>query len=161
MPVVESRCVVPVDVNTAFAVSQTTGEIRKRWDPFIREQHFEGGATRLTKGVYTHTVQRFGFRMQSEYVSYNPPRNVGMKMTKGSWFFEKLVEAAGASARSRTGRDDTRRLALQLHVQALLASARGTHRRGSARARHRTPHQGLRQGLRRPVVLAAVEDRRL
>ena len=28
--------------------------------------------------------------MESEYVSYKPPSNVGMKMTKGSWFFEKL-----------------------------------------------------------------------
>jgi hypothetical protein len=90
MAVVESRCVVPVDVNTAFAVSQTTGEIRLRWDPFIREQHFLGGATAPAKGVKTYTVQRFGFRMESEYVSYKPPSNVGMKMTKGSWFFERL-----------------------------------------------------------------------
>jgi len=36
-------------------------------------------------------VQRFGLRMESEYVSYNPPSNVGMKMTKGSWFFERLA----------------------------------------------------------------------
>lgn len=90
MPVVESRCVVPVDVETAFAVSQTTGEIRKRWDPFIRTQYFLGGATVPAKGVHTYTVQRFGFRMESEYVSYKPPSNVGMKMTKGSWFFERL-----------------------------------------------------------------------
>lgn len=90
MPVVESRCVVPVDVETAFAVSQTTGEIRKRWDPFIRTQFFLHGATAPAKGVRTYTVQRFGFRMESEYVSYKPPSNVGMKMTKGSWFFERL-----------------------------------------------------------------------
>jgi hypothetical protein len=91
MPVVESRCIVPVDAATAFAVSQTTGEIRKRWDPFIRRQHFVGGALLPAKGVRTYTVQRFGFRMESEYVSYNPPSNVGMKMTKGSWFFERLA----------------------------------------------------------------------
>ncbi|WP_374946889.1 SRPBCC family protein [Agreia sp.] len=90
MPVVESRCVVPVDVETAFAVSQTTGAVRTRWDPFIRTQHFLGGATTPAKGVRTYTVQRFGFRMESEYVSYKPPSNVGMKMTKGSWFFERL-----------------------------------------------------------------------
>jgi hypothetical protein len=91
MPVVESRCIVPVDVDVAFAVSQTTGETRKRWDPFIRRQYFVGGATLPAKGVRTFTVQRFGFRMESEYVSYNPPSNVGMKMTKGSWFFERLA----------------------------------------------------------------------
>ncbi|MBF4458881.1 MULTISPECIES: SRPBCC family protein [unclassified Pseudoclavibacter] len=90
MPVVESRCIVHVDPATAFAVSQTTGEVRMRWDPFIRRQHFLDGATLPAKGVRTATVQRLGFRMISEYVSYAPPTNVGMKMTKGSWFFERL-----------------------------------------------------------------------
>ncbi|WP_424466275.1 SRPBCC family protein [Pseudoclavibacter helvolus] len=90
MPVVESRCIVPVSPAVAFAVSQTTGRVRMRWDPFIRRQHFLDGAERPAKGVRTFTVQRLGFRMVSEYVSYNPPSNVGMKMTKGSWFFERL-----------------------------------------------------------------------
>ncbi|WP_368496161.1 SRPBCC family protein [Herbiconiux sp. A18JL235] len=91
MPVIESRCVVPVSPEVAFAVSQTTGEIRMRWDPFIRRQHLLDGATVPAKGVRTFTVQRFGLRMMSEYVSYNPPSNVGMRMTKGSWFFERLA----------------------------------------------------------------------
>jgi hypothetical protein len=90
VPVVESRRVVPVDVETAFAVSQTTGEARLRWDPFIRRQSFVDGVTRPGKGVRTMTIHRLGFRMESEYVSYQPPTTVGMKMTKGSWFFEKL-----------------------------------------------------------------------
>ncbi|MGY4858664.1 SRPBCC family protein [Cryobacterium sp. AP23] len=109
MPVVESRCIVPVSVETAFAVSQTTGDIRMRWDPFIRRQYFLGGAPAPAKGVRTYTVQRLGFRMESEYVSYNPPSNVGMKMTKGSWFFERLAggwrfsAAAGADAGTDAG----------------------------------------------------------
>lgn len=90
MPVVESTAIVPVPVDVAFAVSQTTGEIRKRWDPFIRRQYFLGGATVPTTGVRTVTVHRLGFRMVSEYVSYNPPSNVGMKMVTGSWFFERM-----------------------------------------------------------------------
>lgn len=91
MPVVESRCTVPVTPDVAFAISQTTGATRLRWDPFIRRQVFLDGATAAAKGVRTFTVQRFGFRMVSEYVSYHPPTNVGMKMTKGSWFFERLA----------------------------------------------------------------------
>jgi hypothetical protein len=90
MPVVESSVVVPVPVDVAFAVSQTTGETRLRWDPFIRRQHFLDGAALPGPGVRTLTVHRLGFRMVSEYVSYNAPTNVGMKMTEGSWFFEKL-----------------------------------------------------------------------
>ena len=90
MPVVESRLIVPVSPEVAFAVSQTQGAARKRWDPFIRRQRLLGGATGPAKGVRTLTVQRFGFRMVSEYVSYAPPTNVGMKMTRGSWFFERM-----------------------------------------------------------------------
>lgn len=90
MPMVEASIEVPVDIATAFAVSQTTGEVRKRWDPFIRRQHFLDGATEPGKGVRTLTVHRAGFRMVSEYVSYQPPTNVGMKMVEGSWFFAKM-----------------------------------------------------------------------
>jgi len=90
MPVVESSLTVPVSVDVAFAVSQTTGDVRMRWDPFIRRQRLLDGATVPAKGVRTLTVHRLGFRMVSEYVSYHPPTNVGMKMLDGSWFFERL-----------------------------------------------------------------------
>lgn len=90
MPVVSSEVVVPVDAATAFAVSQTTGDIRRRWDRFIREQHFLDGAQTAGKGVRTFTRQRFGLSMISRYVSYAPPTNVGMVMERGPWFFEKL-----------------------------------------------------------------------
>ncbi|MGO2741932.1 MAG: SRPBCC family protein, partial [Cellulosimicrobium funkei] len=91
MPVVESSLVVPVDPATAFAVSQTTGAVRLRWDPFIHHQHFLDGATAPAKGVQTFTRHRSGLSMVSEYVSYNPPTNVGMRMVRGSWFFENLA----------------------------------------------------------------------
>ena len=39
MPVIESSVVVPVAPDVAFAVSQTTGDLRLRWDPFIGGQH--------------------------------------------------------------------------------------------------------------------------
>lgn len=90
MPVVESRVIVPLPVRTAFAVSQTTGAVRLRWDPFIRRQHFLDGALAPAKGVRTLTVHRLGFRMVSEYVSYAPPTTVGMKMVRGTWFFQRL-----------------------------------------------------------------------
>ncbi len=90
MPVVESSVVVPIPPDLAFAVSQTSGEVRMRWDTFIRSQHHLDGATRAAKGVRTVTVSRRGARMTSEYVSFNPPSNVGMKVLDGPWFFEKL-----------------------------------------------------------------------
>ena len=88
MPTVEAEVLVPVPAAVAFAVSQTHGAVRYRWDPFVREQHFLDGATEPDKGVQTFTRQRFGFSMVSEYVSFAPPTNVGMKMVKGPWFFD-------------------------------------------------------------------------
>lgn len=90
MPVVESHVVVPVEPALAFAVSQLTGEVRMRWDVFIREQRLLDGAERAGVGVRTLTVSRRGLRMVSEYVSYRPPTSVGMKVTELPWFFEKL-----------------------------------------------------------------------
>jgi len=90
VPVVESRRIVPVEPAVAFAISQTQGEIRKRWDPFIAHQHLMGGATEPAKGVRTFTVSRLGLSMVSEYVSHQPPSNVGMRMTQGSWFFARM-----------------------------------------------------------------------
>jgi hypothetical protein len=91
VPVVEAQATVPVPLDVAFAVSQTTTPIRYRWDPFIRKQYFTGGATRPGKGVRTFTQSRHGFTMVSEYVSFAPPTNVGMKMVRGPWFFERFA----------------------------------------------------------------------
>ncbi len=87
MPQVTSQTWVPVPPDTAFAVSQTTGEVRLRWDPFIRHQHLID-ADRPAKGVRTLTRARVGPRMVSEYVAYRPPTSVGMTMVTGPWFFE-------------------------------------------------------------------------
>jgi hypothetical protein len=91
VPVVEATVVVPVPPDVAFAVSQTIGHIRYRWDPFVREQRLLDGAIRPRKGVRTFTRSRHGFTMISEYVSYAPPTNVGMKMVRGPWFFAMMA----------------------------------------------------------------------
>lgn len=87
MPQVSSQVRVPVSPEAAFAVSQTHGELRLRWDPFIRSQRFLDGATAPGVGVRTLTHARVGPRMISRYVSYRPPSNVGMTMVSGPWFF--------------------------------------------------------------------------
>lgn len=87
MPQVSAEVTVDVDPATAFAVSQTTGEVRLSWDRFIRRQHFLDGATEAGKGVRTLTYARVGPKMISRYVSYRPPTSVGMTMESGPWFF--------------------------------------------------------------------------
>ena len=93
MPQVSSQVRVPVSPEAAFAVSQTHGELRLRWDPFIRSQRFLDGATAPGVGVRTLTHARVGPRMISRYVSYRPPSNVGMTMVSGPWFFASLQTA--------------------------------------------------------------------
>lgn len=90
MPQVRAERFIRLDPETAFALSQTTGEFRLKWDPFISSQGFLDGATAAGKGIRTRTVSRLGLRMVSEYVSYTPPRNVGMTMVSGPWFFENF-----------------------------------------------------------------------
>jgi hypothetical protein len=86
VPQVTASTWVPVVPDVAFAVSQTTGKVRLRWDPFIRHQHLIG-ADVPGKGVRTLTKARVGPKMISEYASYRPPTSVGMTMVKGPWFF--------------------------------------------------------------------------
>lgn len=90
MPRVEASVDVDVARDLAFAVSQTTGDVRLRWDPFIRRQSHIDGATRAGKGVRTRTVSRHGLTMVSEYASFQPPERVGMRMVEGPWFFERF-----------------------------------------------------------------------
>lgn len=90
MPRVESEVIVDIDLETAFALSQTYGEIRYMWDPFVKEQHLLDGATNAGKGVKTSTTSKHGLTMISEYVTYNPPTHVGMRMIEGPKFFKSF-----------------------------------------------------------------------
>lgn len=90
MPRVESTVVVPLDPARTFALSQTYGEIRYRWDSFVHEQRLLDGATQAAKGVQTWTRSRHRLVMVSEYVTFRPPQHVGMRMITGPWFFKSF-----------------------------------------------------------------------
>lgn len=107
MPQVSAETWVPVSPEVAFAVSQTTGELRLRWDPFIREQHLIGAGA-PGKGVRTYTRARVGPRMISEYASYRPPTSAGMTMVSGPWFFASFGGGWRFTPQSRDGHEGTR-----------------------------------------------------
>jgi hypothetical protein len=90
MPRVESTANVPVAPSVAFAVSQTYGPVRHRWDNFVRHQHLIGKAAIVAPGTRTFTRSKHGLRMISEYVTVKPPHHVGMRMVKGPWFFSSF-----------------------------------------------------------------------
>ncbi|GAB3702931.1 SRPBCC family protein [Mariniluteicoccus flavus] len=87
MPQVVAEAYVPVPPEVAYAVSQTTGDVRLRWDGFIRRQHFLDGATAPAVGVRTKTHARLGPSMITRCVAWRPPTSVGMTMEGGPWFF--------------------------------------------------------------------------
>lgn len=157
MPVVESSVVVPIPPDLAFAVSQTTGPVRLRWDPFIARQRFLDGATGPAKGVRTLTRHRSGLQMVSEYVSYRPPTTVGMKMVTGPWFFASL---AGGWRFSSQGPDSTRAVwrynfTCRPALLAPLAERLGQFILGRDIDRRIA---GFARGCADPVVVAAARD---
>jgi ribosome-associated toxin RatA of RatAB toxin-antitoxin module len=87
VPRVEATAVVPLDPDRAFALSQTYGELRYKWDPFVIEQRLLDGAVAAGKGVRTWTRSRHRLTMISQYVAFRPPEHVGMRMLSGPWFF--------------------------------------------------------------------------
>jgi Polyketide cyclase / dehydrase and lipid transport len=107
VPRIEASATVAVSPEVAFAVSQSQGELRYRWDPFVREQRLLDGATRPGKGVRTFTRSRHGLTMVSEYLAFNPPRQVGMRMVTGPWFFRTFSGGWGFGTRDDGGTDVT------------------------------------------------------
>ncbi|MGL6097311.1 MAG: type II toxin-antitoxin system RatA family toxin [Fimbriiglobus sp.] len=67
-----------------FALTQDYGR-RLEWDPFLRSAELVGGATAPGVGVRAYCVARSGLGMETEYVSYNPPRVAAVRMTRGPW----------------------------------------------------------------------------
>lgn len=105
MPQVVAEVWVPVSPAEAFAVSQTTGDLRLRWDPFITAQRFLDGVTAAAKDVRTLTKARLGPSMVSRYVSYRPPTSVGMTMEEGPWFFATFGGGWRFTPETRDGTD--------------------------------------------------------
>jgi ribosome-associated toxin RatA of RatAB toxin-antitoxin module len=73
-----------------FRLSQDYNR-RLEWDPFLRSASLVGGATEAAVGVRALCVDRNGTAMETEYVSFNPPRAVAIKMTRGPWFLESFA----------------------------------------------------------------------
>src|SRR5262245_27668948 len=76
----------PVEV---FRLSQDYDR-RLEWDPFLRSARLVG-ASEAGVGVRALCVARRGWAMETEYVSFNPPRATAVKMTRGPWFLASFA----------------------------------------------------------------------
>src|SRR5262245_35723955 len=100
----EHVAVVQGDPGQVFALTQNYA-LRLAWDPFLRRAELVGGAVAPGVGVRAWCVARSGLGMETEYVSFTPPRIAAVKMTRGPWFLESFggaweFTAVGAAATS-------------------------------------------------------------
>jgi ribosome-associated toxin RatA of RatAB toxin-antitoxin module len=89
---VNESIVIQASASRLFALSQDY-ERRLEWDPFLSSASLVADASKADIGVRALCVSRNGWAMETEYVSFNPPRATAVKMTKGPWF---LGEFAGS-----------------------------------------------------------------
>ncbi len=100
----EHVAVVQADPARVFALTQDYSQ-RLSWDPFLRRAELVGDAPAPGVGVRAWCVAHSGLGMETEYVTYAPPRIAAVKMTRGPWVLESFGGAweftaapAGATA---------------------------------------------------------------
>jgi ribosome-associated toxin RatA of RatAB toxin-antitoxin module len=81
---------IDADPASLFRLSQDYGR-RLEWDPFLRSASLVGNAHAADVGVRALCVSRSGWVMETEYVSFNPPRATAVKMTSGPWFLKDFA----------------------------------------------------------------------
>jgi len=86
-----------------FALTQDYSQ-RLAWDPFLRSAELVGGAKMPGIGMRAWCVARSGLSMETEYVSFTPPRIAAVRMTRGPWILESF---GGAWEFTPTGSDAT------------------------------------------------------
>jgi ribosome-associated toxin RatA of RatAB toxin-antitoxin module len=86
----EESVVIRSDPAALFRLSQDYDR-RLEWDRFLRSARLLGGAHQAGLGVRAVCVARSGWAMETEYVSFNPPRTIAVKMTRGPWFLDRFA----------------------------------------------------------------------
>ena len=110
---IDESVVIDADPAALFRLSQDYGR-RLQWDPFLRSADLVGDAREAGVGVRALCVSRSGWAMETEYVSFNPPRATAVTMTRGPWF---LASFAG-SWRLRGDRAGRTRVGFRYSLQA-------------------------------------------
>jgi ribosome-associated toxin RatA of RatAB toxin-antitoxin module len=91
MPTFERSALVRADATALFDLMQDYDR-RLKWDPFLREARLLD-ATAAGLCVRAWCVDQRGRGMETEYVSFDRPHRVAVKMTRGPWIFRKFAGA--------------------------------------------------------------------
>jgi ribosome-associated toxin RatA of RatAB toxin-antitoxin module len=86
----DQSVVIAASPSELFALTQDYTR-RLEWDPFLRSAELLGGATAAGVGARAYCVAHSGLGMETEYVSFNPPRACAVKMTRGPWLIHRFA----------------------------------------------------------------------
>ena len=100
----EQSIVIASSPEALFCLTQDYGR-RLEWDPFLKSARLVGDAKSAGVGVRAYCVARSGLGMETEYVSFNPPRVTAVKMTRGPWL---IASFAGSWRFEEVGPGQTR-----------------------------------------------------
>lgn len=64
---------------------------RLTWDTFLKKADLINGATEAGKGVKAWCVAHNGLGMETEYVTFTPPKVTAIKMTRGPYLFKSFL----------------------------------------------------------------------
>jgi hypothetical protein len=87
---------------------------RLDWDPFLKSAELLGGARMAGVGVRAYCVAHNGLGMETEYVSFNPPRACAVKMTNGP----RLIDSFAGSWRFEEAATGQTRVGFRYHLRA-------------------------------------------
>lgn len=94
MPTFEESIVVDAPRAWLFDLMQDYGR-RLEWDEFLSEARLVGGAVQAAVGVRAWCVDTSGRGMETEYVSFQRPKKVAVRMTSGPWMFRSFAGSWG------------------------------------------------------------------
>jgi ribosome-associated toxin RatA of RatAB toxin-antitoxin module len=63
---------------------------RLTWDTFLKKADLINGATKAGKGVKAYCVAHNGLGMETEYVTFSPPKVTAITMTRGPYLFKSF-----------------------------------------------------------------------
>jgi ribosome-associated toxin RatA of RatAB toxin-antitoxin module len=109
----EQSILIAASPSKLFALTQDYAR-RLEWDPFLKSAELLGGASAAGVGVHAYCVARIGLGMETEYVSFNPPRAIAIKMTRGPW----LLDSFAGSWRFEEVEPGQTRVGFRYHLRA-------------------------------------------
>jgi hypothetical protein len=86
----DESLVIEAEPAALFRLSQDYAR-RLEWDPFLRSACLMSNVREPGVGARALCVAKNGWSMETEYVSFNPPRAAAVQMTRGPWFLESFA----------------------------------------------------------------------